>query len=314
MNTQSPSPSLAPVLFPILLAVGVNRDLNDGDADDSASTSSKLTTFSQGNSAKATAVNADHIPLSLADWGNRAATTVSPAQSRSAARELVQYFLDFGQRAGLQPDSRPLQILRAALDEINAINPAEANRQSRRAAHTRENPPSYTLRLREYVFNEVPLFNVWDAMALVYSISIEDIRVDKEAELYLYQLRLIMRAAYETKWWARDFLPTTVQAAWTKSSQDERFIVGFAFTCIGGKDGKLRDNQVAARKAYNNKLYSLVTKSDKELRALGCGNNKPGTCPEFSTWATICQEPGKFKSLCLSLLKEVTMQCCGAML
>lgn len=40
-------------------------------------------------------------------------------------------------------------------------------------------------------------------------------------------------------------------------------------------------------------------------------DNLPGNCPEFSTWATICCQPGYYCTLCLNITLEKTMQCCG---
>jgi len=91
----------------------------------------------------------------------------------------------------------------------------------------------------------------------------------------------------------------------------KHLLVAYSVSCIGGKKGVLREEQNLARQNYNHRLYSLVRKSDEELRNFDKGANKAGNCPEYSTWGTICSGPGAYNSLCLSIAKERTMQCCG---
>jgi hypothetical protein len=73
----------------------------------------------------------------------------------------------------------------------------------------------------------------------------------------------------------------------------------------------LRSEQNIFRRNYNRKLFSLVKLSDEELKKLDKGSNDAGNCPEYSTWATVCTNPGEYKSLCLNIAKEQTMECCG---
>jgi len=155
------------------------------------------------------------------------------------------------------------------------------------------------------------VFNIWDSIALIYSLAAEDIFCDREVDLFLYQLRLIFSAMRQTGIWSSDYFPSTVAASWTGTGSEKHLLVAYSVSCIGGRNGKLRPEQNLARQNYNHQLYSLVRKSDEELRALDKGANKPGNCPEYSTWATICSGPGAYTSLYLNIAKEMTMQCCG---
>jgi len=171
----------------------------------------------------------------------------------------------------------------------------------RRVAHLSLDPPNYTAQLRDFVFNDIPVFNIWA----------EDVFCDREVDLFLYQLRLIFAAMRKTSIWGNDYCPSTVAASWMTTGPSNRRLVAYSTSCIGGQKNKLRDQQNLARQKYNHMLYSLVPKSEEELRGLDPGANKAGNCPQYSTWATICSGPGAYNSLCLSIAKEHTMQACG---
>jgi hypothetical protein len=65
---------------------------------------------------------------------------------------------------------------------MNDVNGPKAKQQVRRITYRRP-PFEYTQILRDFVYNEIPVFNVWDAIALIFSISIEDVFCEREAEL-----------------------------------------------------------------------------------------------------------------------------------
>lgn len=291
--------------LPTFLAISVNDDLTD-DSDSSSS----LTSFSSGDADRATVNGHSRIPLTISDWAKRASLVVPVDQKNQAAIEFLTYFKNIGLQH-LGRNSHPIAILDQSLNELGAINPPVLNSAIRRVAHARVNPTTYTLQLREFVFNEIPVFNIWDAIALIYSISVEDVFCDKEAELFLYQLRLILKSMRNTNCWSGDFVPSTVAASWTSPDPQKHLIVAYSFSCISGRKGSLKLDQNIARQNYNQKLFSLVQLSDRELRDLDQGSNRAGNCPEYSTWATVCTNPGEYKSLCLNTAKEQTMQCCG---
>ena len=133
------------------------------------------------------------ISLTISDWAKRASRVVPEHQKNQAGIEFLTYFKDLGLQH-LSPNSRPIAILDQSLNELGAPNPPVFNSGIRRVAHTRLYPTTYTLQLREFVFNEIPVFNIWDAIALIYSISVENVFSDREAELFLYQLRLILKS------------------------------------------------------------------------------------------------------------------------
>ena len=39
--------------------------------------------------------------------------------------------------------------------------------------------------------------------------------------------------------------------------------------------------------------------------------NRPGNCPEYAIWPVVCQQKGKYKSLCFNMRDEWAYRCCG---
>lgn len=291
--------------LPTILALAVNDDFNDTS---NTYSSSSLSSYSSGRTPR-DPPRRQRIPLTISDWVSRASTDVPNHQKHQKAIEYLNYFISMGLKQGLTNDSHPIAILRDALTEIGTPDPLEMGMAIRRVAHLSLSPPGYTAQLRDFVFNDIPVFNIWDSIALIYSLAVEDVFCDREVDLFLYQLRLIFGAMRKTSIWGSDYCPSTVAASWTATGPNNHYLVAYSIACIGGQKGKLRDEQNLVRQKYNRALYSLVQKSDEELRSLDRGANRAGNCPEYSTWATICSGPGAYNSLCLSIAKERTMQC-----
>jgi len=300
-------PPVDPNALPTIFALAVQNDLNGGSDTYS---SSSLSTNSSGKPPRNLSVR-DRIPLTISDWSTRASTDIPAHQCKETAIDYLKYFVNMGLTQGLKNDSHPIAILQHSLSELGVPEPKEENSGIRRVAHNRLNAPAFTEQLRNFVYNDIPVFNIWDSISLIYSLAAEDVCCDREVDLFLYQLRLIFNAMRKTKIWATNYFPSTVAASWTAMGSGKHLLVAYSVSCIGGKKGVLREEQNLARQNYNHRLYSLVRKSDEELRNLDKGANKAGNCPEYSTWGTICSGPGAYSSLCLSIAKEQTMQCCG---
>ena len=170
--------------------------MNDNLAEDSDSSSS-LTSYSFGEADRATVNRYSRIPLTISDWAKRASVVIPESQKKQTGIEFLTYFKNIGLQH-LSGNSHPIAILDRSLNELGAINPPEFGSGIRRVAHARLNPLTYTLQLREFVFDDIPVFNIWDVIALIYSISVEDVFCDTEVELYLYQLRLILKSMRNT--------------------------------------------------------------------------------------------------------------------
>jgi hypothetical protein len=66
-----------------------------------------------------------------------------------------------------------------------------------------------------------------------------------------------------------------------------------------------------ARKMFYESVFTLAKESEIELCPPRKCPNFPGNCPEYLVWGMICQNEGKYYSLCLSIIMERTYQLCG---
>lgn len=195
--------------LPTILALAVNDDLNDTSDTYSASS---LSSYSSGMTPR-DLPRRQRIPLTISDWVSRACTDVPEHQKHQKAIEYLNYFISTGLKQGLTNDSHPIAILRDALTEIGTPDPPEMGIAIRRVAHLSLSPPCYTAQLRDFVFNDIPVFNIWDSIALIYSVAVEDVFCDREVDLFLYQLRLIFAPMRKTSIWGSDYCPSTVAAS-----------------------------------------------------------------------------------------------------
>jgi hypothetical protein len=65
------------------------------------------------------------------------------------------------------------------LSELGVPEPEEENSGINRVADNRLNAPGFTQQLRDFVYNDVPVFNIWDSIALIYSLAAEDVFCDE---------------------------------------------------------------------------------------------------------------------------------------
>ena len=74
----------------------------------------------------------------------------------------------------------------------NLIEIAKANKIVQK---TPSNAPLYTSILQGYVVEQIPIFNIFEAICWIYTCCVEadEIVTDREAECYLYQLLVIFR-------------------------------------------------------------------------------------------------------------------------
>ena len=177
--------------------------------------------------------------------------------------------------------------------------------------YTRKSAPSFTATLQDYVLREIRLFNILEAMCWIYTCCIpsEKILTDRDAELYLYQLLLIFKALKETKWLARELIPSTIAAAWNKPSNGAPLTVVFACSTVGKDKVRLEIN--AARQEYVSGLHALVRNC---ISGVGVGEkeslNGAGNCPEFVAWGALCRGGQQYHSLCLNMARYMTYKYC----
>jgi hypothetical protein len=149
------------------------------------------------------------------------------------------------------------------------------------------------------VVHGIPLFNIWDCISVIYTICVEDIKTQLDAELHLTQFRVIVQALRSAKkYFAPGAGPTTVAATWTAPTHPQPFTIAFATTCVGIKKDPTKGEMAAARREFMTTITSQL-----QIIPILVPNepiNFAGNCPEFLTWGMICQQQGKYQSLCFN--------------
>ena len=198
-----------------------------------------------------------------------------------------------------------IAILQEAIvvcDWASVTSSADQLSGAKKVAHkTRGRAPLYVCHLRDFTLEEIPIFNVMEAICWIYTCSVEhdEIFTDRDAEGYLYQPRLIFKALKATGWFPTAFIPSTVAPAWSKPSPDETSVmIAFACTCAHS-NSKEKSGMAEARKLYANSLRTLSQNCVAGSSAQKVGNAE-GNCPEFVAWGAICRGDKEYRSLCLN--------------
>jgi len=260
--------------------------------------------------------------LHLATWINmsRISSTASDAVNKERFRHILHYFIEKAVRNNLG-EHPATKILEKCHQKAMFKGPLEVV-DMRHRIQKQEKPTlvstSPEQKYRDWTFKNYPLHDFWDALALIYTISVGEVFDDREGELYLLQLKFIVRALNATGYIGRAGIPVTVGASW-HVSEETPLRVSFAFSCVGGKQEMIREKENESRRRYCEFLYSVrkvikLTSSENPSsgntpKRSGAPNGS-GNCPEFVNWATVCQEAGIYKTLCLNIRKDETMKCC----
>lgn len=290
-----------------LAAAALIHDL--GHEDDTAST---LTSYSSSTSSIPAAPQ--KFELHIGKWAKFAETPVNnAAEGAQKVCDILNYFISVASANGYQ-NTPAVQTLHSATQTAqNGLDPTLTTVipwKEKISHNTRTQTPSYTLRLKEYVLNGVPLFNIFDAISILYTACLEDLFTVRECELHLYQFRLMLTAFNKNIWINGAFVPNTVAATWYEAEEGQPFIIGFATTCIG-KAPQIRGQMNKARKLFCEGAFEYVKESHGELCAVDTCPNLAGNCPEYLAWEMICRNQGKYSSLCLSVLHERSFKYCG---
>src|SRR5271156_563754 len=196
----------------------------------------------------------------LATWTKM--SRLSPADSDASKKErftaILEYFIAKARRNNFEdhPATKILEKCRdtakgkSALECIDVRNPIQ--RQDKPVLITMPPEEKY----RNWTFNAYPLHKLWDALALIYTLTVGEIVDEREGELYLAQLKYISKALTETGYLGRSACPAIVGATW-RVSEEIPLRVSFAFSCLGGNQKKIREEENASRRRYCDYLYSL---------------------------------------------------------
>lgn len=253
------------------------------------------------------------ITLHLATWWKLAhvAPEASDAQKRKNFRYLISYFLRVAERHNLEQNPA-YKIVQRCFDislqkrKLDLIDIKQRIQSEREPTFVSLAPDS---RVRQLLFQDFPLHNFFDALALLYTLCVDDILTDREGELYLLQLRFVARAFLATGYFSRAYFPATVGASWQKKVYTFPFSVCFSFSCVGNKHKGQKAREAASRVNYAKFLYdarkAVLKTKDHTTK------NDAGNCPEFLNWGTVSRDAGTYRTLCLNIPREKTMRCCN---
>lgn len=310
MTFDQDSKEIQNSLHASLSALVLRRDLNIPDdtiSVHSTISSTSATTIGSRSSPPPPAQELG-IPLEIRAWVEHAnSTRKSNEDWRLKAHKILRYFIETGTTFGLT-DTPYVQMLQAAAEACERGSRPKAaarlTRAEKTSQKTRGTAPSHAATLGAFVINEIPIFNIFEAICWIYScaVDVDSILTDRDVELHLYQLRCIFAALKKTSWWAPDSLPSTIAAAWSKPDGNP-ILVAFACTCVGSNKNDLQ----AARRDYVRGLSALVENCRDEKSPV----NNYGNCPEFVTWGAICREERQYRSLCLNLISNHSYKCCS---
>jgi hypothetical protein len=310
MTMAQDSKEIQNSLHTSLSALALRRDLDIADNNISvhSTISSTSTTTIGSRSSPPPPAQEVGITLEIRAWAEHANSTCkSNEDGRLKAHKILKYFIETGTTFGLT-DTPYVQMLQAAAEACErGSRPKVAARLTRAekiSQKTRGTALSHAATLGTFVVNDIPIFNIFEAICWIYScaIDVDSILTDRDVELHLYQLRCIFAALKKTSWWAPSSLPSPIAAAWSKPDGNP-LLVAFACACVGID----RNDLLNARRDYVRGLSALVENCKDERSSA----NASGNCPEFVTWGAICRKERQYRSLCLNLPSNLSYKCCS---
>jgi hypothetical protein len=177
-----------------LSALALRKDLSIADDNNSVrsfGSSTSSTTIGSRNSPPPPPEETG-IPLEIRQWAEHANSTLkSPEDGRLKAHKLLAYFIETGKNFGLGESPYVAMLEEAAGICVRAARPKFASRLSgaqKVIQKTRATAPSHIATLGTFVVNEIPIFNIWEAICWIYTCSVDsdNILTDRDVELYLY--------------------------------------------------------------------------------------------------------------------------------
>jgi hypothetical protein len=278
-----------------LVVKAILFDLSCGE-DDSTSISSR------GSASDLLSRNHEFFSLGISSWDALLAKPqATHDQKKDKAKFVLGVFLEICRERNLYGTEAYNIIEKAYNTASGVINPQNLPLKELRIA-SKDTTSFMSVQVKSFALNKVPLHDLWDSLALVYTLCSEPIFVEREVELFLYQLRVIANCIAP---WTGSATPSTLAVSWRdKPGPDNSLVVSYAFS-VPRLTKARREAICEQRQHYTQGLHNLVEKIQNHHP------NKAGNCPEI-TWASVCQEAGKYSSLCLSVSKRRTFKFCDS--
>jgi hypothetical protein len=298
---SNPALLVKPNLDPAFQAKAIIQDLDK--LPKSVRSWRQLTPIDSPTEPKITTSN---ISLKIAHWYCNLKSNKSKEEK---AHAVLDYILKVAAAVEGFQNSVPYNIILNTKCQLE-MGSATQSIRAQEKVQTRSQMIPFTQKLRDFVFDNFPVFNLWDALALAYTICAEPIYTTKGAELHLYQFYILTKTLGE---WVGDgpYFPSTLACTWSDPEGcDAPLLVAWAFTCTSKPKDKKKLTE--ARRAYRDSLFSLVGLTAQEFFKATGGKGWAGNCPEFSTWAQVCRTEGQYFSLCLNTLKDSSLKYCDS--
>ena len=157
---------------------------------------------------------------------------------------------------------------------------------------------------------DVPIFNIWDSISLIYTLYVEPVESSLYAELHLFQFRSIIQILSRHWYTGPPFMsPSTIVATWSEpqSNRSRPVTIVFGTTCVGKLNDKIAMMDARYQFAQNLiKGLDIVRLTSSHLLSI----YKPGNCPEWFTIIIICRRRGNYFSLCQNNSKDLIYKLC----
>jgi hypothetical protein len=258
------------------------------------------------------------IPLDISYW-NELLEQAIPTNDVTKVETILQYFVYVGTKNGLQ-DTPAVQKLNNAL-QFTRIQPGRETSWQMRYSHSQEvwplqqnpqitinSPDDLSTAMNSLMTDatcNVPLFNIWDSISLLYTLCVEPVSDALRAELHLYQFRTIIRALAQHPYFAV-YSPSTTAATWPNNFA-QRCHIAFFTTCAGRAHEK-REMAKSRLEFVQSliKTFQVVREKASYLSVLN-----PASCPEYVAWILTCRQAGNYSSLCFNVRKDAIYRFCA---
>jgi hypothetical protein len=287
------------------------------DDEEQAHTLQLIVTRGLSNAAKSDEQTV--IKLDLTFWHAVLHEPV-PANNLQKVDTILQFFVDVGTANGLD-NTVAVQKLKTAILLVRNP-PKKPPSWLQRMSHSEtafrlplidsggtllrstDDVSSALTKLFQLATYNIPLFNIWDSISLIYTLCVEQTASTIATQLHVYQFRTIVRALANHPYFnSANNSPTTVVATWAQPGHP----VAFATSCSGGRTEKVAMalSRLEFAKAFAEQLDVVQQKVGLLARY------QVANCGEYFAFILVCRRIGEYSSLCLTIHNEYIYKICG---
>jgi hypothetical protein len=167
-----------------------------------------------------------------------------------------------------------------------------------------EDASSALTKLLQLATYNVPLFNIWDSISLIYTLCVERTTSPIAAQLHIYQFRTAVSALASHPYFnSGNSSPTTVVATWAQTGNP----IAFATSCSGKRTEKVA--MARARLQFAKLFAEQLNVIQQKVGLLA--KYSVANCGEYLAFIIVCRRIGEYSSLCLTIHHEYIYKICG---